>query len=51
VKIGSRITITTSALVALSLGLYGVFSIRDRRADLMDDAEQETRELSAIYET
>ncbi len=50
-RIGSRITITTSALVALSLGLYGMVSIRDRRADLMDDAEQETRELSAIYET
>ncbi|MCC6994910.1 MAG: HAMP domain-containing protein [Deltaproteobacteria bacterium] len=47
-KIGSRITITTSALVAISLGTYGLITLRARRADLTHDAERQTRELAGV---
>ncbi len=44
-KIGPRITLTTVTLVVLTLGLYGVVSVRNRRAELRTDA---ARRMSAL---
>src|SRR5438094_236063 len=41
-KIGTRITITTVTLVMLTLGLYGLVSVRVRRAELEADLERQT---------
>jgi signal transduction histidine kinase len=40
--IGTRITITTVTLVMLTLGLYGLVSVRVRRAELEADLERQT---------
>src|SRR5262245_24844689 len=42
-KIGTRITITTVVLVMLTLGLYGLVSIRARRSELEADLERQTQ--------
>jgi signal transduction histidine kinase len=41
-KIGPRISITTVALVMATLGLYGLVSVRARRAELEADLERQT---------
>ncbi len=41
-KIGTRITITTVALVLITLGLYGLVTVRARRAELQADLERQT---------
>ena len=41
-KIGTRITITCVVLVMLTLGLYGLATIRGRRVELDDDLERQT---------
>src|SRR5581483_2624365 len=41
-KIGTRITATTVALVTFTLGLYGLVSVRVRRAELEADLERQT---------
>lgn len=41
-KIGTRITITTVLLVMITLGLYGLVSVRARRAELLRDFERQT---------
>jgi len=41
-KIGTRITITTVILVMITLGLYGLLSVRARRAELESDLERQT---------
>jgi signal transduction histidine kinase len=46
VKIGSRIALATSVLVALSLGVFAVLSLRARRAELESDLERQTVELA-----
>ncbi len=42
-SIATRVTLLTVLLVVLSLGLYGIFSLRARRAELMAGQEQNTR--------
>src|SRR5579862_4920078 len=42
IGIGTRITITTVTLVMLTLGLYGLVSVRVRRAELEADLERQT---------
>jgi signal transduction histidine kinase len=41
-KIGTRLTAVTLALVMLTLGLYGIFSVRARRAEMLADLEEQT---------
>jgi signal transduction histidine kinase len=41
-RIGTRIAITTVALVTLTLGLYGYVTVRVRRAELAADLERQT---------
>jgi len=49
VKIGPRIALATSVLVAVSLGGYGVLSLRARRAELERDLERQTIDIAAVY--
>jgi signal transduction histidine kinase len=42
VKIGSRITIITVTLVMITLGLYGLLSVRARRGELELDLQRQT---------
>jgi signal transduction histidine kinase len=46
VRIGARLTLTTSALVAVTLGVYGVISLRAQRAELEAQNEGRARELA-----
>src|SRR5262249_8698085 len=45
-RIGTRITLTTSALVAVTLGMYGFISLRQRRADLEGQLKNEARDVA-----
>lgn len=45
-RIGSRITLTTSALVALILGVYGWMTLRERRQEREEDLSREAGELA-----
>jgi hypothetical protein len=44
-KIGTRLTLITTALVVVALGVYGFLSVRIRRAEVDADFERETRSL------
>lgn len=46
VRIGTRITLTTSALVAVTLGVYGGISLRQRRADFEGQLRNEARDVA-----
>ena len=46
-RIGARLTIITSALVAITLGVYGVISMRAQRSELEEQLERRGRELAA----
>jgi signal transduction histidine kinase len=45
-RIGTRITLTASILVALTLGIYGILTLRARRAALEGGLEREAREVA-----
>ena len=45
-KIGPRIALATSVLVAASVGIYGVLSLRGRRAELESDLVRQTVDLA-----
>jgi signal transduction histidine kinase len=45
-KIAPRIALATSAVVAISLGGYGVLSLRTRRVELEGDLERQTLDLA-----
>jgi signal transduction histidine kinase len=45
VRIGTRITLTTTALVAATLAVYGLLSLRSQRADLQRELEERAREI------
>jgi len=47
VSIGTRITLTTSLLVAITLGAYAVISIRAQRAELEGQLEGHAKEIVA----
>jgi len=47
VRIGTRITLTTSLLVAATLGAYALISIRAQRAELEGQLENHAREMAA----
>ena len=47
VRIGTRITLTTSILVAITLGAYAVISVRAQRAELESELEGHAREIAA----
>jgi signal transduction histidine kinase len=47
VRIGTRITLTTSALVAVILGVYGYVTLRTRRAERENQLERQARELAS----
>lgn len=42
-KIGTRVTLLTVLLVVLTLGIYGLFSVRTREAELREDLERQTQ--------
>ncbi len=46
-KIGTRVTLLTVLLVVLTLSLYGLLSVRARRAELTDDLERQTQLLGS----
>jgi signal transduction histidine kinase len=50
VRIGPRIALATSTLVALSLGGYGVLSLRERRAELESDLERQVLDVALSVE-
>jgi signal transduction histidine kinase len=45
-RIGTRITVTTSLLVAATLGVYGIVTLRSRQAELEAQTERQTREIA-----
>jgi signal transduction histidine kinase len=45
VRVGTRITLTTSLLVAITLGAYAVISIRAQRSELEAQLEDHAREI------
>jgi signal transduction histidine kinase len=45
-RIGTRITLTTSALVAATLAMYSLMSLRSRRADLEAQLAGQAREIA-----
>jgi signal transduction histidine kinase len=47
VRIGARITLTTSAVVALTLGVYGIIGLRSQRSELETQLEDRAREIAA----
>lgn len=47
VRIGTRITLTTAALVALALGGYAIVSVRAHRSELEAEIEEHAREIAA----
>jgi signal transduction histidine kinase len=51
VKIGPRIALATSVLVAASVGIYGVLSLRARRVELESDLVRQTVELAQSVAT
>lgn len=44
-KIGTRITFTTVALVVVTLGLYGYVSVRNRRLELFADSQRQLEQV------
>jgi signal transduction histidine kinase len=46
VRIGTRITLITSVLVALTVGVYGYISLRQRRGDLETQLAREARTVA-----
>jgi hypothetical protein len=46
VRIGTRITLTTSALVAVTLGVYGYVTLRSRRSEREAQLERQARDLA-----
>jgi signal transduction histidine kinase len=44
-RLGTRITLSTAALVIVALGVYGFAAVRIRRAELQGDLERETQSL------
>jgi signal transduction histidine kinase len=50
VKIGTRITITTAAMVVVTLGLYGIFSVRQRRSELVGELERQTELIGSAVQ-
>jgi signal transduction histidine kinase len=44
-KLGTRISVTTTVLVALTIGIYGLVSVRSARADLEREIERRTNEM------
>jgi signal transduction histidine kinase len=47
VRIGTRLTLTTSLLVAATLSAYSIISIRSRRTDLEAQLEEQARQIAA----
>jgi signal transduction histidine kinase len=47
VRIGARLTLTTSVVVAVTLGVYGVFGLRTRRSELEIQLEDRAREIAS----
>jgi signal transduction histidine kinase len=47
VRIGARLTLTTSALVAVTLGVYGAISLRAQRRELEEQNELRARDIAA----
>jgi signal transduction histidine kinase len=47
VRIGTRITFTTTALVAATLGVYAFITLRSQRADRLAQIESRARELAS----
>jgi signal transduction histidine kinase len=46
VRIGARLTLTTSVLVAVTLGVYGAISLRAQRSELEEQLERRAREIA-----
>jgi signal transduction histidine kinase len=46
VRIGTRITLTTAALVAATLGVYGIITLRSQRSDRQAQLEGRAREIA-----
>ncbi len=49
-KLGTRITLTTTCLVAVAVGVYGYVSVRIRRSELQADLERETQSIGAALQ-
>lgn len=47
-RIGTRITLTSSVLVAVALVLYGYLSLRERRSDLERRLEEQVRQQALV---
>src|SRR5262245_36887001 len=44
-RLGTRITLSTAALVSVALGVYGYVSVRIRRVELLGDLERQTESM------
>ena len=49
-RIGTRITVSTTALVAVALALFGFASVRIRRGELRTDLERQSQALGAVLQ-
>ncbi|HEX2569562.1 MAG TPA: ATP-binding protein [Polyangia bacterium] len=44
-KLGTRITLTTTALVMVALTIYGIVAVREKRAELTAELERQTQSI------
>jgi signal transduction histidine kinase len=44
-RLGTRISVTTTVLVALTIGIYGLVSVRSARSDIEREIERRTNEM------
>jgi signal transduction histidine kinase len=44
-RLGTRISVTTTVLVALTIGIYGLISVRSARSDIEREIERRTNEM------
>lgn len=44
-RLGTRISVTTTVLVALTIGIYGLISVRSTRSDIQRQIERRTNEM------
>src|SRR5512138_2575210 len=44
-RLGTRISVTTTVLVALTIGIYGLVSVRSARSDIERELERRTNEM------